>query len=198
MLSASHMAQTLYGLRSARGNTGSKLQDFCDAVAAGIVQSVQGKPFQTVDTGSVPGTGAGSGVGVILASGLVSSALFSASTAAFGGSGPELIGLCDDIESALISEMALSTLTSSHAPVFVGTGTITPGSIPVTAVEVSGNVSSQGAAKGLLGAQFPAFANAIGTGVQAPFPSAGGSVTITGTPTGTPAPGAGVGQGTIT
>lgn len=184
----------LYGILQGMGFMGSKLLDFTDAVAQGSVGHVVGKAFVTVDTGTVPGTGAGVGVGL---SGFspISSAIYAFAVASFGQAGSKLQDLCDAIGQAHNAQLALAALVSTHSPVFVGSGTVVPGSIPVVGTGWGSQV--QAAAPGFVGSQWANFAQAIGKGCAAGYPTATGTVVISGSPSGVPVPGAGSGAGTI-
>lgn len=200
-LSGSGWSAALYASLSGKGFVGSRLMDFTDAVGIGSVNHVVGKPFATTDTGTVPGNGVGSGTGVTgLSSAAISSAVFSLAVGFFGQAGSRLQDICDSIGDTCVAQMALATLTSTHTPVFAGTGVINVGSIGVVPSGWSGSVNSEGAGNGFIGSQWPNFATAIGQGQASQVLATGtGTVTITGSPTSpTPVPGSGSGSGVIT
>lgn len=199
MIVGAAWSSTLYGNLVAQGLNGSHLQKFCDAVGLGSAGHVVGKTFATVDVGTVPGAGVGSGVGVVAIVGAsISSKIYGYSVAAFGQAGTYLQKVCDAIGQTCVSQMALATLTSSHAPVFAGAGTITPGSISVVPSGWGGLINSQGSGLGFVGTFWPQFADAIGKGQGEEVMAVGtGVVAIAGSPTGLPVPGGGSGTGVI-
>jgi len=196
-LSGSSLSDTLFLLRQSKGNVGENLKDLTDTIGKGTVNSVVGKPFLTIDTGSGVAPGTGTGAGLLLIPGNISSILLLASIASFGGMGEDLPGFCDDVENSVILEMSKATLSSLHPAVYLGVGSIVPGSIPVTSVEITSQILIEGLSANLLGLLFPSFASALGTGIAAGFLTAGGQVTISGSPPPVPTPGAGAGTGVI-
>lgn len=198
-INGSAMSATLMGLLAGAGFIGEKLKDMCDAIGNGSVMSVAGKTFQTMDTGTVPGIGVGNGVGLMgLVPPMISMTIYGKSVGSFGQPGQNLLPLCDSVANALIMEMAKATLMSNHPLVFVGVGTVMPGTIPVQPSEWGNNVESQGKSAGFEGSQWGNLANAIGVGCAGGFGTATGVVTIAGSPTAPiPVPGAGVGIGSI-
>ncbi len=178
------------------GATGANRTIFSNKVAAGIVMSVVGKTFATSDTGTIPGTGVGSGTGI---SGLSSSSMSSLAVATLISTGVNAHKLMDAIMNATVSHLgSAATLTSSHTPVYLGTGTIVVGSIPVLIPEMAGNIQTQLSGAGATGANLANLCLAIATGVCTGIISSGtGTVTIVGSPTGTPSPGSGSGTGVI-
>ncbi len=181
------------------GASGSNRTIFANKVAAGIVMSIVGKPFATSDTGLVPGVGAGSGTGI---TGLSSSAMSSVAVATLISTGANAQKLMDAIMNATVSHLGSATLTSTHSPVFLGTGTVTVGSIVVVIPEMASNIQTQLSGAGANGANLANLCLAIATGVCTGILSSGtGTVTITGTFTGStppgPLPGSGSGVGVI-
>ena len=195
-LSGSNFSSVLFGLMAARGNVGPDLQNFCDAVGDGTINASLGAPFATADTGSTPGAGVGSGVGITLSPGSIAPVIESTATGLFGGAGSELPLLAADIETACIAEFALATLTSTHGPVYIGSGSIVGGLPSINAALLSPSILAAGVSKGFIGVDWANFALAIATGEGTPMPTAVGTVTITGAG-GPPVPGAGVGSGVI-
>jgi len=193
----------LYTSLSAQGMTGTYLLQFCNAIGTANALSVVGVPFTTQDTGMVPGIGVGTGVGVVgLNASVVSNQIYTQCVSAFGQAGARLKDFTDAIANALVSTMATATLTSSHAPVFVGAGSIVVGSIGVSPTVWRANIIAQGVGI-FMGSYWPNFAEAIANGqAQSIIDNGSGSVTITGTYTGpvpgSPSPGVGTGSGTIT
>lgn len=195
----------LYGRLSALGMVGSKLMDFTDAVGKGSANHVIGKPFATVDTGLTIGPGVGSGVGLMgFVAPAIATSIFGLAVVAFGGSGTKLQDVCDAIGQSCVAQMALATLSSTHTPVFLGSGIVTPGSVAVVPAAWGSSIDSEGSGVGFVGTKWPDFASAIGTGQGTHvLASATGTVTITGVWSGLPplppggTPGAGSGTGTI-
>jgi hypothetical protein len=199
------MAQDLYGLGSAKGFTGKRFFQFCQVIAQAAVLSVKGKPFATTDTGLTIGAGPGTGIGIMgLSKGLIKSRIISL------GAGQQMLGyrfpdVADIIAAATVKEMGKATLTSTHAPVFKGAGTIIPGSIPVVASQWVSHLKSQGQGKRFIGRRFPNFCQAVGQACASNFPQATGTVAISGVwfrlpiigTTPTKVPGGGAGTGTI-
>lgn len=194
-LSPSVLASLIQANLAGYGANGSKLGVFCTAVATGIVMSIVGKTFTTIDVGTVPGVGAGSGVGI---TGLSSALMKSTALGLMSSQGVNAPKLMQAITDAVVAHLSTATLSSVNAPVFLGTGTIVPGSIAVIPAEMSGNIDSQLQAAGAQGENRTQLATVIGTGVATNILSFGsGTLVITGSPTGIPVPGAGSGTGTI-
>jgi len=190
----------LYGV--AQGFIGENWPDMCDAVGIGSVSHLAGKAFATADTGLTPGTGNGVGTGLTgVVKTTLSSALFAALLAGFGSSGDNLQDLCDAVAEALVGEIGVASLASTHAPVYQGSGIVTPGSIPVVGSAWGDLIETQGLGLGFAGINWPVFASIVGTQMASAMATATGNVTITGTFTGPtppgPVPGVGVGVGTI-
>jgi hypothetical protein len=182
--------------------SGPKLPDFCNAIASGSTQHLIGRKFDTIDAGLTIGAGPspGTGIGVIgIVSSIVSAKIYDTAKSAFGQAGPKLMDTCDVIASVLVTQMSLATLTSTHTPVFLGSGTVTPGSINVDGGAWGSAI--QNAAPDFQGSMWPAFANAIGVGCAEGFKTATGQVVIAGSwsglPVPSPVPGAGSGSGNI-
>lgn len=195
-LSPSVLASLIQANLAGYGANGSNLGVFCTAVATGIVMSVVGKTFTTIDVGTVPGVGTGTGIGI---TGLSSSIMKSTALGLMSSQGENAPNLMQAITDAVVAHLSTAaTLSSVHTPVFLGTGTIVPGSIAVIPAEMSSNIDSQLQANGAQGENRTQLATAIGTGVAMNILSLGsGIVVITGSPTGIPVPGAGSGTGTI-
>lgn len=198
-LSSSAWSSTLFGLLVSNGfmPTAEKLQDFCDAISMGSYLSIVGRPFSTLDTGSITGVGVGSGSGLI---GVVAQSIKGMIIAMAGSvpmGSPSILDLADGVANALVIEISKATLTSSHAPVFLGSANIVPGTIPAI---FSGMIMAQGVSKGMIGPMWPVIANAIETACTVGFLTATGVLSISGAvvavPPG-PVPGAGPGMGVI-
>lgn len=181
---------------TAVGANGSNLSIFCDAVAKGIVESIVGKAFATLDTGTVPGIGTGIGLGIL---GLSSSIMKNTALSLIYSKGVNADKLMQAIMDATVTHLSsATTLTTNDTPVFLGAGIIVIGSIAVMSGEMSGNIDSELQNVGAKGANRTKLATAIGTGVASNILSSGtGTLVITGTPIGTPVPGSGSGIGII-
>lgn len=197
-LDGSRWSGTLFAALQAKGFMGSRLQDFTDAVGKGSVTHVVGKSFTTLDVGTVPGNGVGTGVGIIgFAPSQISSLIFSFCQGA-GFTGSRLRDVCDAVGQAASVEMALASLSSIDAPVFLGVGNIVPGSIGVDGGGWGSSIQSVGSGENFIGSKWPDFAQALGKGQALPVQSTGtGILAITGSPSGVPVPGTGNGSGTI-
>jgi len=199
MILGTAWSSALFGDISGKGLGGANLIDFTDAVGLGSQTHAVGKSFTTTDAGTVPGTGAGIGVGITgLVGATISSLVFGLAVVFFGQAGANLIDITDSIGDICAAQMALADLLSTHGPVFVGTGIVDVGSVGVIPAGWGTDIDSQGAILGLVGASWPDLANAIGQGQGTHVIAAGsGSVVITGSPSGAPVPGVGVGAGTM-
>lgn len=193
-LSASALGSLIAANLTSAGALGSNKTAFANAVAAGIVMSVVGKTFSTIDTGTIPGAGIGSGTGL---TGLISATMITTAVGMLPTTGANATPLMTAIMNAVVTHMAAASLASTHTPVFLGSGTIVPGSIPVLAPAMASNIDSQLTSAGANGSNKTILANAIAAGVAIGFLTATGSVVITGAPTGIPVPGAGTGTGVI-
>jgi len=198
-MSGANMSTTMQGIAAGYGWIGSNLPSFCDAVSNGLINGLLGLPFSTQDTGSTPGVGVGSGVGLTgVITATLSGALLATMTTKLGSAGADLPNLCDAIANAFVAEIGLATLVSNHTPVFLGSGVIVAGSITMLAPVVIAAIQSEGVGYGFLGTSWPGVADAVGTEVSNSMTLATGTVTITGSPTGSPVvPGVGVGSGTL-
>jgi hypothetical protein len=178
------------------GANGSNRTIFSNAIAAGIVMSISGKSFATLDAGSVPGFGAGSGVGL---TGLNPTNMTSTSISIMPSVGVNANNFLMAIMNAVVTHLSSSaTLTSTHTPVFAGVGTIVIGSIPVSITEMKNNIDSQLSLAGAVGSNRTVLSNVIATGIVTEIlNSATGTVVIVGSPSGTPSGGSGAGVGVI-
>lgn len=194
-LSAGALGSLIDGNLAGFGATGANRTIFSNKVAAGIVMSIVGKTFATSDTGTIPGTGVGTGTGI---SGLSSSSMASLAVATLISTGTNAQNLMDAIMNATVSHLGSASLLSSHTPVYLGSGNIVVGSIPVIIPEMASNIQSQLSGAGANGANLANLCLAIATGVCTGIISSGtGTVTIVGSPTGPPSPGSGSGTGVI-
>ena len=107
--------------------------------------------------------------------------------------------ISDCVGIAAVSELGLALLTSTHTPVVIGNGIITPGSIAVIGPAWGAAIDTVGAGKGFVGTQWPNLAQAMGQGQATHVLAVGtGAVVISGTPIGLPVPGSGAGIGVVT
>jgi hypothetical protein len=192
------MANLMFQAGIGAGFLGSSWQDMCDVIGAGAVGGIVGKAFATVDVGTVPGVGKGTGTGIIgVVPAVLSASLFTAMSVL--GPGTSLPDLCDAIANAMVGELGAASLSSNHAPVFAGAGMVTVGSIPVVGSVIGDSIKAAGIGKGFLGESWPTIAQVIGAQIAASIlAGATGSVTIAPVSTSPPtSAGAGVGSGTL-
>lgn len=191
---------------ASKGFTGVQLTPFSNALGNGIVTATTGiLMFTTADTGTIPGTGSGSGTGVLGLNMMnISSLAFSTGQGFWSpqqnnGPGIKWQDLCDAVATAVVTHFtADATLTSTHSPVFAGTGLVTAYSgvsIPVMKAAIVAAAPPSWAAW-----KMPELAEAIATGVVTELLShtPASTVTISGSPSGIPVPGAGTGSGVVT
>jgi hypothetical protein len=200
-LTGSTLNSILQAKMVAAGHAGASLPGFCNAVAQGTVLSLLGKPFSTIDSGLIPGSGSGVGIGIIgVNPAIIMSTVISVGLG-MGLAGTSLPAIADAVGSALVAELALATLSSVNLPVFLGVGNIVPGSILAIPAEWAANIQQLGVASGFAGASWPMVCQAIAQGCFAGLATATGIVTIAGAFAGPvppgPLPGAGSGTGTI-
>ncbi len=178
------------------GATGYNRFIFSEAIANGIIMSIASKTFTTSDTGLVPGTGTGNGTGI---TSLSSSNMTSTTLALFPTTGVNAERLVRAIMQAVVTHLTTSaTLTSSHTPVYSGTGIINIGSITVSTIEMTTNIDNQLFLIGANGYNRTILSSAIATGIVTEIIGFGtGTVIITGTPSGIPTSGSGSGTGVI-
>lgn len=197
-LSGAAWSSTLQASLASKGFTGNRLQDFTDAIGFGTVDYLIGKQFTTNDSGLVPGSGVGVGVGLTgFVVGNLSSLIFSKSVSYFGSQGNRLQDICDSLEETFISELANTQLDSTHSPVFSGIGNIIIGSLTVDGASLSISIDNEGSGNGFIGNQWPNFAKAIGEAqAEILLSEATGIVNISGSG-GPPSGGSGTGIGVI-
>lgn len=193
-LSASALGSLIDANLASAGAIGSMRTVFANAVAAGIVMSVVGKSFSTIDVGTIPGTGTGSGTGL---TGLISATMTTTAVGLLPTTGVNAIPMMNAIMNAVVTHMGSAALNSTHTPVFAGSGTVVPGSIPVLAPELASNIEAQLTSAGANGSNKAILSAAIAGGVAIGFVTATGSVSISGSPSGTPSPGGGSGTGVV-
>jgi hypothetical protein len=196
-LDASQLADMIDQQLVAQGANGDNKKKFCKAIATGIVKSVKGKTFVTLDVGTIPGIGQGTGIGIM---GLMPDQMAKVAMAA----GPTMLGanalkLMTAIMNATQQHFAMSaSLSSTDTPVFLGSGVMVLGSIQVTPDEMSSNIKQALDDAGAKGKNREPLAKAVAAGVSFGLLTMGtGSLVIVGAPTGIPVGGGGPGQGTV-
>jgi hypothetical protein len=179
------------------GFTGSELDTYCTFIARGIILTLVGASFATADTGSGSGSGVGEGTGL---SGMIDTAVVNAMIAEGATKGFNLTGEAqtsyERTVEGITAELAFATLTSTHSPVFAGTGIVVAGSIPITASQISDAMYTAGTSLGFTGGSLRDFCDVIGAGIELGISQLTGSVIITGSG-GTPSGATGSGSGTI-
>ena len=195
---ASAMESQMYATMLGNGLAGTSGPDFAGACADGCINGTIGAPFATTDTGTIPGTGAGTGVGVTgVVDAVLSAALTAGMLAKFGSIGTSTPIINDALAQAYVAQLAVATLTSTHAPVFVGSGIVNVGSIVVAAAVIESTILAAGISAGFLGTSWPDIASTVGTEIANALLLGTGSVTIAGAGTPPTSPGVGVGSGTL-
>ena len=199
MITGTVWANDLYSRLVGIGFEGSSLQKLANTIGDGSAMAVVGVAFTTVDVGTVPGAGIGTGTGITgLSASAMSNNMYTLSVSSFGSEGSKLKDICDAIAASCVAQLALAHLASVDAPVVIGTGSVVVGSIAVTASSWSSAISTQGEANGFQGSQWPNWAQAIGGGqAQEVLADGTGSLIIAGATPGSPSPGTGGGTGTI-
>jgi len=190
-------AQLLQAALKQQGANGSNLEKFCKLLATGINKSVKGKSFQTIDTGTIPGVGQGTGQGIL---GLMPDSMAKIALAA----GPTMAGanalkLLTGIMMATQQYMAIAPkLTTTDTPAFLGAGMMVLGSLQVNMDEMKSNIVQAFKDAKAGGKNIEPLSKAIATGVTFGLLTMGtGTVVIVGAPTGIPVGGAGPGMGTV-
>jgi len=173
------------------GVPGISFTDFTHAVAFGIVTNIVGSTFITVDTGSVAGSGVGAGVGIVgLNQAALSSLIYANCSSLWGTTGVRLQDFTDAIAQSVVTHLLAATLTSTHSPVYAGTGVV---SFALSSMNQSAMASSIQNANTFNGPLWSRWCTAIANGVVSHIKSVGtGIVTITGSGSG----GSGSGSGT--
>jgi len=205
-LSGSALSGLIQSELSGKGFTGVQLTPFCNALGNGIVDATTGiLTFTTTDTGTIPGTGTGSGTGVLgLSESNISSLAYNTGQgfwASFQNNGPGIKwqDVCDAVATAVVAHFtSAATLTSTHSPVFAGTGLVTAyAGVAIPAMKATIVAAAPGSWASW---RMPELAEAIATGVVTELLShtPASAVTITGSPAGIPVPGAGTGSGVVT
>lgn len=205
-LSGSTLSSLIQANLAGKGFTGVQLTAFSNGLGNGIVNGTTGLLlFTTADVGTIPGTGTGSGTGVLgLSQANISSLAYTTGQgfwSSFQNNGPGIKwqDLCDAVAAAVVTHFsAAATLTSTHSPVFAGTGSVVAYS-GVTVPVMKGTIVA--ASPGSWATwRMPELAEAIATGVVTELLShaPASTVTISGSPAGVPVPGGGSGSGVVT
>ncbi len=136
---------------------------FCNAISSGSIISIKAGTFVTVDTGTTPGAGIGTGIGVtgLVASSIESSIISECSSAFSSGTVGSMFRdmIAGAIASVFVGQMALAVLSSSHPLVYVGSAQVS--SIVTNAATWGMNIAN--AAPDLQGVDWPALAQGIAT-----------------------------------
>ena len=176
---------------------GGNRTKFCNALAVGIVKSIKGKAFATVDVGLVPSApaGIGTGIGVV---GLQSDHMVQMAMAVMPTTGVHAEKTFKAIMDATVTHLLTAALNSTHVPVFVGTGTVVVGSIPVTIEEMASNIDQALKDAGANGGNRTIYCKALSTGIVNEILQTGtGQVVIVGPGSPIPSTGTGAGVGVI-
>ena len=195
-LSASTLGNLILTNMHAFGAKGKNLPAFCNAVGTGIVMSIVGKSFVTIDTGTVPGHGTGIGTGIM---GPQSSVMEEIALSLMPTRGINAPKLMNAIMNATSSHLLDASLITVDTPVFQGSGIVTVGSITVVESEMASNIDSQLFLAQAHGVNRTILARAIAGGVAQQILASGtGNLIITGSPdTSDTYSGSGAGVGTI-
>lgn len=186
MIDEAVMTQKLLAELHQLGWNGSKLPQFCSAIAGGFAQVLAGTSFTTTDTGVVAGTGSGTGTGLTITGGIVETEILS-----LGYTGPEFQSLASAVASWAVDVGGDVEMDSTHSPVFQGSGGIV--SVLILASDIESAILSM---SGFTGSDWPGLVNAISSGLAQAYSVGVGSVVITGT--GAPgSPGQGTGSGVL-
>lgn len=205
-LSGSGLSSEIKTALQGIGWSGTQLTVFSDAIGQGIVLATSGVlSFNTSDSGTIPGDGIGAGVGIIgMSDSSMSSVMYSTGQgfwSSFQNNGPgvEWQNFCDVVSEAIVLHFTTNaTLTSTHNPVFAGTGTVVSYS-GLAIPDMTSAIVAQAPAS-WASARFPELAEAVATGVITEIlgHAPADFVVISGSPSGAPVPGAGSGTGVVT
>lgn len=195
-LSATVLANLIQTNLQNVGANGSNLSVFCNAVAAGIVLSIVGQTFNTLDVGFVTNPGTGNGIGI---TGLSDTAMSSMAINAMPSHGDNAMALMNSIMEATVSHLSsAAVLSSTDTLVYSGTGNIILGTFSITLAVMKDNIMNQLLSVGANGSNLSVLCNAIATGIVNEILSTGtGMVTITGVPPAFTVPGTNIGVGSI-
>jgi hypothetical protein len=185
MLSSSVLGGLIYDQLIADGARGSKVSTFPYAIATGIVNSIVGQTFTSIDTGLITGVGTGLGTGI---TGLDSSSMASLALNVIyevSNRGVNAPGLMDAIMGPVASHLAsAATLSLTDPIVYTGTGTIVIGSFSMTISEMQGNIKQALINDGanVNASNLNNFCLALATGIVTNIQASGtGTLVITGT-----------------
>ena len=179
-MSGPTFAANLLTAFTAAGLIGISVPLYTQAIGNGSMLQILGKPFNTLDTGTSPGTGVGTGVGLTGIVGPVVSSQIQTQIVSFTGlpPTPDMIKMANAVGDGLVQEVALASLVTAHAPIFVGVASIVPGSIAVVGASVGSSIETQGISSGFVGKDWPGFAGAMGNGIGDSFALANSVITI--------------------
>lgn len=179
-ISSSSLSGKLFTILSSKGYVGSDLATFCDAVGS-CINIVTGGSYTTVWSGNLTGSAVGTGNGITLGS--FANLIYSTAVSSFNSSGPDLLDLCDSIETAFQQELLLAQSVTSFSayPTTIslsGSGFIVP--------KASLNSSMLNSVSSFIGEGWPQFTEAVATGVELGFKNATVTYAIAGAPAGAP------------
>lgn len=176
--------------------TGISFIEFTLGIATGVINGTVGSTFTTVDTGQISNPGNGLGTGITgLNQTTLSSLIYNNCYAGWNSAGVQLLNITDGIAESVVTHFGSATLTSTHSPVWQGTGVVSFSSSSMSSTVMASGIQSATTFIGTYWASLSTYiASAIVTHVKS---NGSGSVTITGTPPGSPTSGSGTGSGTI-
>jgi hypothetical protein len=180
------------------GVVGPQFVNFSTALSAGINTGIVGSTFNTVDVGSVANPGTGVGLAITgLSTSTLSTLMYNNCYTAFGNSaGVRLQDLTDAISASVVTHLAQAVFTSTHTPVYTGTGVV---SFALSSMN-SGTMALaiKNAAPLFTGLQWLNLCNSVASAIVTHIKAVGtGVVVITGAAPPSPVPGAGVGTGVV-
>lgn len=189
----------LTGLLTSKSFIGVQMPTMANAVGSGIALGILGTPFSTVDVGSVPSVGVGTGVGITgISPSSMSGLLVASAISTWGQATPKFFELADAIANTVVTQMASVNLSSTHALVFAGAGNIIQGGVSVDASKITISILLLAP---FIGQEWFNTCDMIGKAVASSIISSGvGTVVITGPPPPppiVPVLGVGVGSGII-
>jgi len=177
-------------------SNGISFIEFTTGIATGVINGTVGSTFTTVDTGQISNPGIGSGTGITgLDQTTLSNLIFNNCYVGWDSAGVQLLNITDGIAESVVTHFGSATLTSTHSPVWQGTGIVSFTSSSMSHTVMSSGIQS---ATTFIGTHWASFSTYIASAIVTYVKSNGsGSVIITGTPPGSPTSGSGTGSGTI-
>lgn len=151
-LSISVLASTIQSNLSGYGYNGSKMSEFCTAIATGVVNTAK----SLTGIGTLTGTTASSGVGIVVSGSNIANTIKSQCISAFGHTGTELQNFCTAIGNAIQTHFALASLAST------GNGGCT---FPSFSFAIAAMASAIQAAASFTGVKWVDFCTSIATGI---------------------------------